>query len=167
FSFLSPHLSLSRHPLPRSLPSFPTRRSSDLFFPTRGGRRAVTRSHPLAGTGRFDPYRQAPGKTCAFRAPFQLPLRGRGRRRGTRDRKSTRLNSSHGSISYAVFCLKKKNKTTGAAERNTTVDAADWRVLGRRENTIWIGPLGAQRTHLGHAAYIIAGNHATWSLAPR
>src|SRR5689334_23776301 len=27
-----------------------------------------------------------------------------------RDRKSTRLNSSHSSISYAVFCLKKKNK---------------------------------------------------------
>src|SRR5207245_8779069 len=27
------------------------------------------------------------------------------------DRKSTRLNSSHGSISYAVFCLKKKTKT--------------------------------------------------------
>src|SRR2546422_7002254 len=33
---------------------------------------------------------------------------------GTRqlDRKSTRLNSSHGYISYAVFCLKKKKKTT-------------------------------------------------------
>src|SRR2546429_7701639 len=31
----------------------------------------------------------------------------RARRRG-RDRKSTRLNSSHGYISYAVFCLKKK-----------------------------------------------------------
>src|SRR3712207_7485866 len=29
------------------------------------------------------------------------------------DRKSTRLNSSHANISYAVFCLKKKNKTTG------------------------------------------------------
>src|SRR5699024_12799094 len=29
---------------------------------------------------------------------------------GRRDRKSTRLNSSHVSISYAVFCLKKKNK---------------------------------------------------------
>src|SRR2546422_4898850 len=29
-----------------------------------------------------------------------------------RDRKSTRLNSSHGYISYAVFCLKKKNKPT-------------------------------------------------------
>src|SRR5687768_17653266 len=28
------------------------------------------------------------------------------------DRKSTRLNSSHGYISYAVFCLKKKRKTT-------------------------------------------------------
>src|SRR5688572_32086302 len=27
------------------------------------------------------------------------------------DRKSTRLNSSHSQISYAVFCLKKKNKT--------------------------------------------------------
>src|SRR2546427_2321325 len=30
---------------------------------------------------------------------------------GDRDRKSTRLNSSHSQISYAVFCLKKKNKT--------------------------------------------------------
>src|SRR5438128_3204657 len=30
--------------------------------------------------------------------------------RGGPDRKSTRLNSSHGSISYAVFCLKKKKK---------------------------------------------------------
>src|SRR5438094_7674334 len=31
------------------------------------------------------------------------------RRRTNRDRKSTRLNSSHRTISYAVFCLKKKN----------------------------------------------------------
>src|SRR5207245_1938252 len=30
--------------------------------------------------------------------------------RGLTDRKSTRLNSSHGSISYAVFCLKKKRR---------------------------------------------------------
>src|SRR5437867_5344169 len=30
-----------------------------------------------------------------------------------RDRKSTRLNSSHRTISYAVFCLKKKNQATG------------------------------------------------------
>src|SRR2546426_7745305 len=34
---------------------------------------------------------------------------------GTRDRKSTRLNSSHLVISYAVFCLKKK-KTTQSSE---------------------------------------------------
>src|SRR2546422_4505674 len=32
-----------------------------------------------------------------------------------RDRKSTRLNSSHGYISYAVFCLKKKNWTGAMA----------------------------------------------------
>src|SRR2546427_6404115 len=32
-------------------------------------------------------------------------------RSATRDRKSTRLNSSHSQISYAVFCLKKKKKT--------------------------------------------------------
>src|SRR2546429_9930644 len=31
----------------------------------------------------------------------------------TIDRKSTRLNSSHGYISYAVFCLKKKKQITG------------------------------------------------------
>src|SRR3712207_8816924 len=36
----------------------------------------------------------------------------RRRRRRPRDRKSTRLNSSHANISYAVFCLKKKKKTT-------------------------------------------------------
>src|SRR2546430_4228482 len=33
-----------------------------------------------------------------------------GPRRQQRDRKSTRLNSSHSQISYAVFCLKKKNR---------------------------------------------------------
>src|SRR5207245_6153906 len=33
------------------------------------------------------------------------------------DRKSTRLNSSHGSISYAVFCLKKKNKNSKTPDR--------------------------------------------------
>src|SRR5947199_5194781 len=35
-----------------------------------------------------------------------------GAGRDARDRKSTRLNSSHLGISYAVFCLKKKKKTT-------------------------------------------------------
>src|SRR2546422_3701931 len=36
------------------------------------------------------------------------PISGNTRQPGARDRKSTRLNSSHGYISYAVFCLKKK-----------------------------------------------------------
>src|SRR5688572_31213346 len=46
-------------------------------------------------------------------APDRLPTSSKAglvgpRRRGRRDRKSTRLNSSHSQISYAVFCLKKK-----------------------------------------------------------
>src|SRR3989337_3490385 len=47
---------------------------------------------------RLHPGARASGRLC-------------GRSEGPRDRKSTRLNSSHGSISYAVFCLKKKKKT--------------------------------------------------------
>src|SRR5207249_10808254 len=43
------------------------------------------------------------------RRPAQFRT-SRSVRRCRRDRKSTRLNSSHVSISYAVFCLKKKNK---------------------------------------------------------
>src|SRR2546430_12789316 len=44
--------------------------------------------------------------------------RGHQRRCGRRDRKSTRLNSSHSQISYAVFCLKKKKKNQlGASPR--------------------------------------------------
>src|SRR5207245_4443704 len=38
------------------------------------------------------------------------------------DRKSTRLNSSHGSISYAVFCLKKKKADRNLNGQATTVD---------------------------------------------
>src|SRR5438094_6768053 len=38
--------------------------------------------------------------------------RARAQRFSRRDRKSTRLNSSHRTISYAVFCLKKKKKKT-------------------------------------------------------
>src|SRR2546422_8559146 len=37
----------------------------------------------------------------------------------SQDRKSTRLNSSHGYISYAVFCLKKKNQPPEAAHVHT------------------------------------------------
>src|SRR3712207_6856360 len=43
--------------------------------------------------------------------------------RGARDRKSTRLNSSHANISYAVFCLKKKKSSAqrGLAWRVTYI----------------------------------------------
>src|SRR5256884_931993 len=41
---------------------------------------------------------------------IRLSTSKRPRKRPPRDRKSTRLNSSHGYISYAVFCLKKKKK---------------------------------------------------------
>src|SRR2546422_3277921 len=48
--------------------------------------------------------------------PIRLPPRGEWL---LRDRKSTRLNSSHGYISYAVFCLKKKkNNPQGAHNAN-------------------------------------------------
>src|SRR2546429_7017334 len=40
-----------------------------------------------------------------------------------RDRKSTRLNSSHGYISYAVFCLKKKKQQHTTAPRSSFIHA--------------------------------------------
>src|SRR2546429_4583895 len=51
------------------------------------------------------------GSTQSHRLIDEASKRGvvaRPRRVSPRDRKSTRLNSSHGYISYAVFCLKKK-----------------------------------------------------------
>src|SRR5215204_7453966 len=49
-----------------------------------------------------------PGVHVGLHQPARsLPAR---RHQGARDRKSTRLNSSHTVISYAVFCLKKKKK---------------------------------------------------------
>src|SRR5438874_6325031 len=57
-------------------------------------------------------FRSPPRDTPHRRATRAVAARhGRGRRAATaRDRKSTRLNSSHVEISYAVFCLKKKKK---------------------------------------------------------
>src|SRR2546430_9076020 len=58
-----------------------------------------------------------PRRPAVGAAPLCAVLAGRGqlhaRKQGVdvdEDRKSTRLNSSHSQISYAVFCLKKKNK---------------------------------------------------------
>src|SRR5947208_13649358 len=79
-------------------PSFPTRRSSDLS-PAAGARRgraaATARRHgPVGVVGRVRGARPGARERRAVVAH--------------RDRKSTRLNSSHQIISYAVFCLKKK-----------------------------------------------------------
>src|SRR6266513_4745817 len=66
--------------------------------------------------------------TTLFRsAPVRRSRRCAPRRccdRERADRKSTRLNSSHVSISYAVFCLKKKNNTACQA-RAATRDLRD------------------------------------------
>src|SRR3712207_7790398 len=54
-----------------------------------------------------------PDSLRAFVAPAFDRVGGRKHaRRGRGDRKSTRLNSSHANISYAVFCLKKKKPFT-------------------------------------------------------
>src|SRR5256885_9186591 len=63
--------------------------------------------------------------------------------RKMKDRKSTRLNSSHLVISYAVFCLKKKKKT----EQVTTSSAAEVMILRLRAAQP-IKPLQVQRIHL-------------------
>src|SRR2546430_11093202 len=43
------------------------------------------------------------------------------------DRKSTRLNSSHSQISYAVFCLKKKKRRLQSAASTKQMTTAEWR----------------------------------------
>src|SRR5436190_13273520 len=61
--------------------------------------------------------RPASASRAAGRRAGRCRDRGSGRRRsGAQDRKSTRLNSSHTVISYAVFCLKKKKKTNNDAD---------------------------------------------------
>src|SRR3712207_8898485 len=62
----------------------------------RGTGHAVLQALPLLGAG--------PVVVCYGDMPFVRPAT-------FRDRKSTRLNSSHANISYAVFCLKKKKPT--------------------------------------------------------
>src|SRR5436305_11955079 len=78
----------------RDLHSFPTRRSSDLLRPAPRVRVEV---HAADRARQFDDHRGA-----AVVAPAEAAVNVK------LDRKSTRLNSSHVRISYAVFCLKKK-----------------------------------------------------------
>src|SRR6266498_5510426 len=70
------------------------------------GEDGVTRTEDADADGFFTCER------CGKRKPvgFTCACGGHGG-----DRKSTRLNSSHVRISYAVFCLKKKNNSTGCS----------------------------------------------------
>src|SRR5688500_19280847 len=95
----------------RYLHSFPTRRSSDLVGRLRDAQAegGTARRHQ-DGDGRKDA-----DDTAEVLRTEQLSAHRRRRRRlgyggNDGDRKSTRLNSSHLVISYAVFCLKKKKK---------------------------------------------------------
>src|SRR5439155_23365921 len=88
----------------QDLHSFPTRRSSDLAFrSTRRCRRPRPTTAGSAAGGSASRGRSPHTRASPVGSPSLAP--------GGRDRKSTRLNSSHVAISYAVFCLKKKNKT--------------------------------------------------------
>src|SRR2546427_9569417 len=73
------------------------RRSSDLPDPESGRRAARGRRGERSTKG------EGPHPHDALGGRVRAPARA-----GLRDRKSTRLNSSHSQISYAVFCLKKK-----------------------------------------------------------
>src|SRR5258707_7994885 len=83
---------------PRSTP-FPTRRSSDLGVPILIKDNVETSDHMMSTAGSL--------ALTGWYAPHDAPLVERPRRA---DRKSTRLNSSHANIPYAVFCLKKKRQ---------------------------------------------------------
>src|SRR5258707_11801161 len=75
--------------------------------------------------------------TTLFRSRLQRHCRGQGESGNLAgqfssgkltDRKSTRLNSSHANISYAVFCLKKKKKTI---QQKTMPDTTGRRLIER------------------------------------
>src|SRR2546430_6284833 len=67
------------------------------------------------------------------------------------DRKSTRLNSSHSQISYAVFCLKKKKNTIPYYPRR----------LSHREQRLHLAALGDQLDVLRSIVYAQAPAHAS------
>src|SRR3712207_8912091 len=78
------------------------------LFRSQGDGRARLPDDPGVGRRRPPP---GPGQPRVLgRRPRRVRVRGPAVRLG-QDRKSTRLNSSHANISYAVFCLKKKKKT--------------------------------------------------------
>src|SRR3712207_7324696 len=73
-------------------------------------RSAFQLSHETYGSPRLTRELQDQGLSVGRRRTARLMRSSSSSRRTSlRDRKSTRLNSSHANISYAVFCLKKKN----------------------------------------------------------
>src|SRR3712207_7090428 len=68
------------------------------------------RSDRADGVGQRDEEEQAVGDQAGQHRGGLDDAHQRKALEGGLDRKSTRLNSSHANISYAVFCLKKKNK---------------------------------------------------------
>src|SRR5690606_41512935 len=91
----------------RDLHSFPTRRSSDLLG-SSGAAVPFALPVPVDGAQRSFPHGRPLQSVRLLRGAARRILRTGPARRG--DRKSTRLNSSHVKISYAVFCLKKKRR---------------------------------------------------------
>src|SRR5438067_7146967 len=79
---------------------------------------------PLVPRSRGRPGPRAPHRPQRVRPPRSRHRRDTAGEAQARDRKSTRLNSSHVSISYAVFCLKKKknNKHTITPHIDTTTN---------------------------------------------
>src|SRR5438445_7268329 len=80
------------------------------------------RSEIIAGLSRLEAHRR-PSKPFNERHRFRTKLHCLGiddcvHQQRTPDRKSTRLNSSHANISYAVFCLKKKKIPTPHTPHN-------------------------------------------------
>src|SRR2546422_7224349 len=71
----------------------------------------------LCSSAKMQPIRDLIAKVAATNTT--LLLRGESGVGKEVDRKSTRLNSSHGYISYAVFCLKKKKTNTTSSPRST------------------------------------------------
>src|SRR5207249_7781354 len=104
-----PHTPLffQRHVAHRALHSFPTRRSSDLG-PRPNARMMSTAAAISSASANGDASPMM--SMLSWKCSRSRPRCCRSYRNSWGDRKSTRLNSSHVSISYAVFCLKKKKQ---------------------------------------------------------